>query len=405
VIARGRRLVIVTSRFPFGSQESYLATELGELARYFERIAIVPVRTPAAPESHLMPPRVDVLPWPLVSAALLRRAVQALNAEPRRAFGAVSEVLRSRDRGRLKNLAVIVKALALAQWTMEHSFDHIHAYWLSSPATVAMLAATVSGVTWSSTAHRWDIYDRNAFDVKARSASFVRTISSRGTADVKSRMPALADRVFQLRLGTLVPASPAAVRARPYEFSIICPAALVPIKGHVDLFAALALLHGWGVPVRCTVSGTGPLRRELEARAARLHLSDAIEFTGFVPQRTLHAWYSAGRFSAVVLASRSAGDHTMEGVPSTLIEAMAFGVPVVATSSGSVCELVDEHCGRLAKPGEPADLARAIFEVYLAPDLAQRRAQRAYQLVAEQHDVRVQMRVLAAALSGERCVT
>jgi colanic acid/amylovoran biosynthesis glycosyltransferase len=398
---RAGRLVVVTSRFPFGSQEAYLSAELGELVKHFERIAVMPVRTPAAPARQDLPDGVEVIRWPLFSAELVRRAAEVLRAAPSSSLGAIAQVVRSRDPGHVKNFAVTVKALALAQWVRERRFDHIHAYWMSTPATVAMVAAAASGVPWSATAHRWDIYERNAFDVKQRTAAFVRTISARGTSDLARRMPRLRDRVLELRLGTTLPPAPSSQRFAGEEFRIVCPAALVEVKGHDVLLASLARLREWGVPVRCMLCGIGPLQRKLEATASSLHLNGCVEFAGFVPQRTLHEWYRAGRFAAVVLASRFAGEKTMEGVPSTLIEAMAFGVPVVASDSGSIGELLDNRCGRIVRAGDAEQLARALLSIYLDPDSAQTRAQRAYDRVAAQHDVRVQMRELAAAV-GER---
>lgn len=399
--AKGGRLVLVTSRFPFGSQEAYLSAELAELVKHFERIAVMPVRTPAAPARHDLPDGVEVLAWPLVGPQIARRAAQAVRGAPSASLRAVAQLVRSRDPGHVKNFAVIVKALALAQWTREHGFDHIHAYWMSTPATVAMVAAAAAGVEWSATAHRWDIYERNAFDVKQRTASFVRTISARGTTDLTTRMPRLRNRVLELRLGTSLPPAPSSQRFAGKEFRIVCPAALVEVKGHDVLFAALAHLRAWGVPVRCVLCGTGPLQRKLEATAHNLQLERCVEFAGFVPQRTLHEWYRAGRFAAVVLASRCAGEKTMEGVPSTLVEAMAFGVPVVASDSGSIGELLDNRCGRIVRAGDAEQLARALLSIYVDPDSAQMRARRAYDRVAAQHDVRVQMRELAAAV-GER---
>ena len=398
---RFKHVIVVPSRYPFGSQEAYLATELSELAKYVDRITVVPLRPPRAERLQRVPRGVEVIAWPLVSTEIARRALRVVRTRPAESAAAVRALMRSRDPGRAKNAVVILKALALADWVMENGCDHIHAYWISAPATLAYVAASVSGVAWSATAHRWDIYERNAFDVKARSAAFVRTISERGTSDMGARMPPLAARIVQLRLGTDVPPAPNAREARAHAaLRIVCPAALVPVKGHADLLHALAQLRSKGVAVQCTLAGAGPLRASLEERVRRLGLADVVTFAGLVPQSTLHEWYRSGRFDAVVLASRNEGESVMEGLPSALIEAMAFGVPVVATNSGSVGELVDDTCGRLVAPGSPDDLARALRELRDDPSAARERALRAYDLVASRHDVRVQMRAFASALSS-----
>jgi glycosyltransferase involved in cell wall biosynthesis len=398
--ASSGRLILVTSRFPFGSQEAYLGVELAELARHFAEVVVVPVRPPASRARYSVPANVKVLAWPLLSAEIVRRALQAVAARPLPAARAFGQILASKDPGRLKNLAVGLKALALGQWAAEHRAAHIHAYWMSTPSTVAMLAAAASGLPWSGTAHRWDIYERNAFDVKERSISYVRAISARGADDLHKRMPRLNGRIVHLPLGIEIPPS------RPHpergdSFRVVCPAALVEVKGHAVLLSALARLRGQGTPVHCTLYGTGPLREDLERAAGALGLRDCVEFGGFIPQSRLHAEYLAGRFSAVVLASRDDGEKMMEGVPSALLEAMAFGVPIVATNSGSIGEAIDAACGMLVPPDDPDRLAGALLEVYRDPDGARVRARRAYEIVAARHDVRARMHDLAAALHAK----
>ncbi len=394
---RAKRLIVVTSRFPFGPQEAYLTSELDELVRYFDRVVVMPVRPPRQPARHRVPEGVEVLAWPLVNASLLRRAARTVVERPAATIGALGQLMASRDPGFAKNATVLVKALALAHWAREHRFDHIHAYWMSTPSTVAMVAALASDALWSATAHRWDIYERNAFDVKQRTVSFVRAISDRGERDLRARMPALNGRIRRVRLGTVVPDRATPLRPNDAEFRIVCPAAFVPVKGHKVLLAALAILRRSNVPIRCTLYGAGPMQSELEAEVDFLQLRNAVRFGGFIARDALHNAYRLGWFSAVVLASRSAGEKMMEGVPSALLEAMALGVPVVATDSGSVGELLDDRCGLLVKPDDPDALAAALLDVYINPDAARDRAGRAYDLVSARHDVRTQMRELASA--------
>ncbi|HEY2555415.1 MAG TPA: glycosyltransferase family 4 protein [Candidatus Cybelea sp.] len=395
-----KRLILVTARFPFGSQEAYLNVELAELARHFDDVVVVPARPPASRARYSVPDNVTVLDWPLLNGEIFRRAAAAAAVAPLQAARTFVKILGSRDPGHLKNLAVFVKGLALGQWAMEHRADHIHAYWMSTPSTVAMVAASTSRIPWSATAHRWDIYERNAFDVKERSVDYVRAISARGAQDLRARMPRLDGRIAHLRLGIQIPPYSAVPRSQA-GFRVVCPAALVPVKGHSNLFAALSQLKESGVPIHCTLYGTGPLQTELESAAASRGLQDQITFGGFIPQGRLHELYRAGTFDAIVLASRNAGEKMMEGVPSALLEAMAFGIPIVATNSGSVREAVDGESGLLVPADNPSALAAALFDVYRNPETARSRAERAYALVAKRHDVRAQMRDLAAALHGK----
>ncbi|MBV8116985.1 MAG: glycosyltransferase [Candidatus Eremiobacteraeota bacterium] len=400
-----RNLLVVTSRYPFGSQEAYLGTELEELKQYFKRITVVPVRTPKAMRPHVVPEGIDVLSWPLFDPQILSRALGAAASAPMQSLDAIFALMTSHDPGKAKNAAVALKGLALGQWAREAGVDHIHAYWISTPATVAYIASAVAGIPWSATAHRWDIYEKNAFDVKARAAAFVRTISERGTRDLRARMPSLASRIREIRLGAIVPRAARSTIAMPRAaLRIVCPAALVPVKGHEDLMQAVALLRGEGIAVECIFAGTGPLRAALEERAVTLCIEDAVEFAGHVPQHVLHRWYSSGNVDAVVLASRADGEMMMEGLPSALIESMAYGIPTVATDSGSISELLDDDCGYLVRPGSPEMIAAALRTVYRDPRGARARSARAYERVKRLHDVHVQMRMLASAFFSEEGV-
>ncbi len=400
--ARGRHLLVIASRYPFGYQESYLNTELDELRHYFDRVTIVPVRSPGGVRRHTVPEGVDVLEWPVLDIEIVARAVAAVCVAPLNCASSIVELIASRDPGKTKNLAILPKGLALGQWAREHAVTHLHAYWISTPATVAFIAASIAELPWSATAHRWDIYEKNAFDVKARGAKFVRTISDRGTRDLLARMPSLASRIVEIRLGANVPSMQRAssTSSRP-PLRIVCPAALVPVKGHDDLLQAISLLKGRGVAVHCVFAGSGPLRPMLESRARELGLENSVQFAGHVPQHTLHRWYHDGSVDAVVLTSRADGEMMMEGLPSALIESMAHGVPTVASDSGSISELLDGSCGYLVAPGSPEAIAAALQQVYLDPHDARNRADRGYLRVKALHDVHTQMRKLASAFLSQ----
>jgi len=141
-------------------------------------------------------------------------------------------------------------------------------------------------------------------------------------------------------------------------------ARLVPIKG-VDLFLRAAALLRQRVPgVRFVIAGDGPEREALEGQVTALGLDGVLRFLGW--RHDLPALYAD--LDLVVLSSRN------EGTPVCLLEAMAAGVPVVATAVGGVEDLVqDRMTGRLTLPGDAGALASAIAEV-----LADRRAAQAY---------------------------
>lgn len=116
--------------------------------------------------------------------------------------------------------------------------------------------------------------------------------------------------------------------------------------------------------VRLSVLGDGPMRGELERRAASLGLRDRIRWHGVVPEARV--LFSA--FDVLVLSSRT------EGIPIVLLEAMAAGTPIVAASVGGVPEMLSSREALLVTPGEAAALARAIEAVRSDPGAARERS-------------------------------
>ncbi len=140
-------------------------------------------------------------------------------------------------------------------------------------------------------------------------------------------------------------------------------AALTGHKDHATLVAAMALLRARVPEARLVIAGEGELRPALEEQARALGLGDRVVFAGF--RHDLDRVFPA--FSVFCLSSR------LEGLGTSLLDAMAFGLPVVATAAGGIPEAVEDGVtGRLVPPRDAPALADALAE--LLRDEARRRA-------------------------------
>jgi glycosyltransferase involved in cell wall biosynthesis len=88
-----------------------------------------------------------------------------------------------------------------------------------------------------------------------------------------------------------------------------------------------------------------------------------VRFLGYVRNTEILGWLEQGRIDAVALPS------DWEGVPVSLIEALAHGVPAVASDVGGVPELVGDGCGLLVPAGDPLALADGIRRLLRSPQL------------------------------------
>jgi glycosyltransferase involved in cell wall biosynthesis len=133
-----------------------------------------------------------------------------------------------------------------------------------------------------------------------------------------------------------------------------CAARLSAEKNLTQLILALAECRARGRQVRLTIHGEGPLRGELERLVARLHLGDSVQLPGAASD--LQHWYPT--LDAFVLPSLS------EGMPMTVLEAMACGCPVLASAVGAIPELLSglPGCGLVAA-GDPDALVDAMMAI------------------------------------------
>jgi len=142
---------------------------------------------------------------------------------------------------------------------------------------------------------------------------------------------------------------------------ILCVGRFSPEKGHLVLLDSLAVLRDRGCPFVCTLVGDGPLRSVIEGHVADRNLRDVVTLTGALPPDRVQTRYEEA--DLVVSASFS------EGIPVVLMEAMAQGLPVVATRVGGVPELLRHgQTGLLVAPGDAAELADAIQWVLDHPE-------------------------------------
>jgi glycosyltransferase involved in cell wall biosynthesis len=146
--------------------------------------------------------------------------------------------------------------------------------------------------------------------------------------------------------------------ANPSEHVILSVARLVWEKGHQDLLRALALLRTQGTAAHALIVGTGPEEERLRKHARELDIADVIEFRRHVPHDELPAVF--GNASCLVLASLPTPTWE-EQFGMVLVEAMAAGIPIVASTCGAIPEVAGPSADYFA-PGDWLGLARLLAE-------------------------------------------
>lgn len=153
------------------------------------------------------------------------------------------------------------------------------------------------------------------------------------------------------------------------EINIICVGRLIPNKGLRYLVeAAKILIYGGTTGIKFKIIGEGPYRHRLEEIVARYKLSTYFEFMGRVPSVS-DLLRKGGIFVRPSLT---------EGMPLTILEAMASGLPIIATRvSGTAEILIHKETGILIEPGNAKQLAESIKYLIESPNEAFRLGQNA----------------------------
>jgi colanic acid/amylovoran biosynthesis glycosyltransferase len=299
---------------------------------------------------------------------LLRAHLSLLASSPKRYLQAVKLAWKTHQegiRGTIYQLFYFLEAGIIAHQIKNQQIQHLHNHFPDSSGTVAMLAAELGGFSFSFTMHGPYIFFeplRWRLDEKLKRALFVCCISyfcrSQGMIfapmEQWQRMhivhcgvdPALFEQVAHCQVGT----------------RLLYTGRLAAVKGLPILLESLAVLKATHPNVLLTVVGDGPDRAQLEQMTAQLGLTENVNFVGYQSQAKVRQYMQ--ETDVFVLPSFA------EGVPVSLMEALAAGVPVVTTQIAGVSELVEDGIsGYLVPPGNTALLAERIAALLANPQL------------------------------------
>jgi glycosyltransferase involved in cell wall biosynthesis len=393
------KLAYVTKQLPFGATEAFILPEVAEHRAHGWDVWFVPLaKGPLLHDPASLP---YTLAAPVLSAAIVWSAAIECLAHPLRTLGLARRLLNAPSAAlALRNLAVLPKGLWLGRRLRAQHFEHIHAHFAAAPATMGLIAAHVSGLPFSITAHRYDIAQNNLLVWKAQSARFIRAIDEPGADELRAKIGPDGAQPIVLHMGVSVPGEVTPVRpgaARPLRLAIA--ARLTGKKGHCYLFEALAIARRKGVETTLDVFGDGPLATELKEQADRLGIADMIAWRGATAHGPLLDALTSGRFDAGVLPSVTTKAGDKEGIPVFLIEAMAAGLPVITTPNGGIVELAGDGHGVMVPERDAQALATAIVRLAGDGEERARLAQSGRAHVLAEFEVRACMQKLRALIA------
>jgi colanic acid/amylovoran biosynthesis glycosyltransferase len=191
--------------------------------------------------------------------------------------------------------------------------------------------------------------------VLARSRSLFAALEAWGCPKEKLRLN---------RTGIPLDRYPFAQRPMPADGSwrFVQACRLIEKKGLLTAIRAFAKFHATNPKARFIIAGDGPMKEKLLALAGELGVAHAIELRGFLSQAQLAELYASAHL--FLHPSEMPPDQNQEGVPNSMLEAMATGLPVLATNHGGIPEAVThERTGLLVAERDDEALFRALQQL------------------------------------------
>lgn len=293
--------------------------------------------------------------------------------------------------------------LMLADFLRRRDISYLHVYGSTYPSVRALVAHRLLGVPFSiSTFVDFDyVTPFHMLEQKFGSARFVVTCTEFCARRLRSRFPALAHKFIALHHALRRDyAAGKRFRPRDGQSRLVYVGRFVPKKGIDTLIDACAILNEQHVEFTCHLYGDGELRRNLETRIAGYRLERRIFFEGQIPNERFYSVMN--RDDLFVCPSRYMPDGERDGIPVTLLEAMAGGITVVATPVSGIPELIEDgRNGYLVAPDEPARLAALLKVLILEPARREQVTAEAQATVRERFSIERSGAVLDDLISRE----
>lgn len=372
--------ILLTSHYPYGVGETFLENEIAFLALKFDQVIIF---ASSAGRDEKMTRQI---PENVISYAL-----GEINNKLRYVIYGLRGLLVMPEDERLETMGLPIKyklgcyymagrenlTASKISTILDKSIDWnkvkqcvFYSYWLTDSALVAGRLKAKYGERVKghfkavSRAHRYDIYEsRNLLgffpfrNLQLEMLDMVAPCSDDGTRHLVNRYPVFSSKIMTQRLGTRDMGICHASRDDSTVRIVSC-SNIIPLKRVEMIAEAVLFLHREGIDIRWTCMGDGPELEKIKVFVHSRGIDAFVEFKGRISNSEVYDFYKNNYVDVFVNAS------TTEGLPVSIMEAMSFGIPCVATDVGGTGELVNQECGCLLPPDIIAsDLANAICNV------------------------------------------
>ena len=345
-------LIFVTGEYPFGKGETFIENEIRILSSNFDKILIYSTQVTDSELSHRdLPSNVSLF----VGGGKPIKKIEYLKSISKRYV--VDEIkkncLNNISLGRIAACCNFDQRIRQSSSNIDELIESnkdilaennvvIYSYWLS---TIGMTALNIydkvkkinSRVCVVSRCHGFDLYDERAYlNYQPFKAEMIERFdgifpcSENGSNYLRKQFPEYSYKINTAYLGVEDHFKGNYPEIND-EFHIVSCSNVIPIKRVDKIIEALKVIEA---PIRWTHFGDGELFEQLREKAKSLPTNITVEFKGRVPNSEIYEFYNNKNVNLFINVSSS------EGLPVSIMEAISFGIPVIATDVGGTSEIV-----------------------------------------------------------------
>ena len=252
----------------------------------------------------------------------------------------------------------------------EKNLDHIHSHFAFITTDLAFLYNKMFDVSYSFTCHAQDIYvnDKEKLSRYIKSALFVVTCTNKNLDYLNRLVSEEYQKKIQcvyhgLDLSKIIETPVLKKQTSNAPFHIVCVARLVEKKGIIYLLKALTLLKKENIAFSCQLIGEGSEFEKLRGYCKKNNLEKVVSFSGKLNHSEVIKTIDAADVFVLPCIIASNGDR--DGLPNTILEAMALGKPVISTVISAIPEIIkNSQNGILINPNSEYEIYKSLKLLY-----------------------------------------
>lgn len=393
-----KKVGYILRKFPVLS-ETFILNEILELEAQGIDVHIFSVEKPNDPKFHKnlhrLKAHVTYLPDLLKLKSLWRHCKKAARKFPKGFRKTLGYTIRQANPSLMFRL---LQSCYVCNVARKEKIEHFHAHFASRATTISFFSSMISDIPYSFTAPAADIFKetlcQKALSRKIDFANFVVTVSEYNKKFLSTNFRPSPNKILKIYNGIDLSVFHPGEFFGDESFTFLCVARFVEKKGHRILVEACEILKNQGVNFRCWMVGKGKLQQHIRKSIKQKKLQDIVEILGpHTHEEVLERIYQS---HAYVLPCIEGKNGDKDGLPVSIVEALACGIPVITTPMTGNSEVVKHgHNGFLVPPEDSHKTAEAMKRMIEDKVLYTVQCNNARPSVKEFFDIKKTIRTLA----------